>query len=102
MGVMCLHIKQLEVNQMTTRHSNKEAILVEAFISIKNEKSALQKLIRELDKETKTLIPDLKKYIAKNGNAVSADNVVTSKEVNRDGYTVAPTTYTKYETHKRV
>tara|TARA_Y100000401_G_C8233029_1_gene179073 strand:+ start:136 stop:402 length:267 start_codon:yes stop_codon:yes gene_type:complete len=81
----------------------KEARLVEEFNANKEHQAELQRQLRVLDKQGKEMRAELKqRYIKVFGDAQSDSHIVTMTTVDRNGYTVAPTTYDKYSVTAKI
>ena len=81
----------------------KEARLVEEFNANKLHQAELQRQLRVLDKQGKEMRAELnQRYINVHGDAQSNSLIVTKVTVNRDGYTVAPTTFDKFSVTAKI
>ena len=81
--------------------SNSEANAVESLVKLKKLKSALDKEVRLLEKEMSAIKEKLLPVINKNGDACSANHIITTKEQHRSGYTVQDKLITIYNVSER-
>ena len=83
------------------KFTNTEANDVAELVAINSQIRSMSRELRILDAKQKAAREAVKSVIAKYGEAHNADNIVTITTINKEGYTVSPKSFDKYNIAER-
>jgi seryl-tRNA synthetase len=90
-----------ESEKVMRKFTNKEAQDVAELVAINSQVRAMSRELRILDAKQKAAREAVKSVVAKHGEAHNEDNIVTITTTNKDGYTVAPKSFDKFNIAER-
>ena len=83
------------------KFTNQEAHDVSELVAINSQIRSMSRELRILEAKQKAAREAVKFVIAKHGAAHNANNIVTITTINKDGYTVAPKIFDKFNIAER-
>jgi nitrous oxide reductase len=90
-----------EREKVMRKFTNEEADAVAEYVALNTTVREMSRKLRNLDRQQKFMREGLKAFVEEHGSAINADNIVTITTTNKDGYTVAPKSFDKFNIAER-
>ena len=91
----------LESEKVMRKFTNSEAVAVSEYVSVTKQIRELERAVRAMKKSQEVSRANVKLVIDRHGEAHNANNIITTSEEPRQGYTVEDKLITKFNIAER-